>query len=154
MNVTDATSERSNRRESPATRVVVGVDGSESSLEALRHAARFARLLDAPLRSVTLWTFVVYEAMPISWDPERDARRIAEQAARTVFGDELPERFEIATRSGPAALGLIEESNSAQLLVVGSRGHGGFAGLLLGSVSAQCAEHAKCPVLVVHAPKN
>lgn len=130
--------------------IVVGVDGSESSIEALREAARFAELLGADLRAVTVWRFPSFEATPSEWDPEEDAQVIARGAANSLWGKNWPLWFEIAIRRGPAASALIEESENAQLLFVGSRGHGGFAGLLLGSVSSQCAEHANCPVVVLH----
>ena len=67
-----------------------------------------------------------------------------------VFGPTPPEGMIMTVREGGAARALIEMSGGSQMLVVGSRGHGGFAGLLLGSVSAACAEHASCPVLVIH----
>lgn len=133
--------------------VVVGVDGSESSLDALREGARYAQLLGAPLRAVTTWSYPDYEVVPVAWDPEKDAEEIARDSSAKVFGDSLPAGFETVTRVGPPATALIEESASAQLLVTGSRGHGGFAGLLLGSVSSQCAEHAQCPVLIMHRPR-
>jgi hypothetical protein len=65
-----------------------------------------------------------------------------------VGGD--PQPVDLVVRQGGAAAVLIDQSRDADLLVVGSRGHGGFAGLILGSVSTACAEHAHCPVLVVH----
>jgi nucleotide-binding universal stress UspA family protein len=147
MKAEDATSVERTPSQRP---IVVGVDWSESSIEALREGARFAELLGTPLRAVTAWRFPPFEAMPSQWDPEEDAQVIARESANAVWGTNWPSWFEIATRRGPAALALIEESDSAQMLFVGSRGHGGFAGLLLGSVSSQCAEHAKCPVLVLH----
>jgi nucleotide-binding universal stress UspA family protein len=67
-----------------------------------------------------------------------------------VFGGRRPPGLRTDVREGNAARVLLEASEGARMLVVGSRGHGGFAGLLLGSVSAACAEHASCPVLVLH----
>jgi nucleotide-binding universal stress UspA family protein len=67
-----------------------------------------------------------------------------------VFGGDRPAGLVTRVEQGGAARILIDVSQGANLLVVGSRGHGGFAGLLLGSVSSACAEHAACPVLVVH----
>jgi nucleotide-binding universal stress UspA family protein len=61
-------------------------------------------------------------------------------------------RLSTKTLHGPPARTLIEESRNAFMLVLGSRGHGGFAGLLLGSVSTACAQHAHCPVLIMHGP--
>lgn len=76
--------------------------------------------------------------------------RIATQAAETVFGRHPPDWYSSVIREGLPARQLLNESEGAEMLVVGSRGLGGFAGLLLGSVRSACAEHAKCPVLVVH----
>ncbi|CCW11694.1 universal stress protein family [Rhodococcus aetherivorans] len=67
-----------------------------------------------------------------------------------VLGSEPGVSVQELVRRGGAARVLLDESRDAQFLVVGSRGHGGFSGLLLGSVSAACAEHAHCPVLVIH----
>lgn len=131
--------------------VVVGVDGSESSVDALRHARRFAEALQLPVVVLTAWTwppFVEGAGYMNQWSPEEDARTIAEGAVEQVFGESSDVTIRIA-QGAPAKL-LIEASSDASMLVVGSRGHGGFAGLLLGSVSSTCAEHAHCPVLVVH----
>jgi nucleotide-binding universal stress UspA family protein len=70
--------------------------------------------------------------------------------AEAVFGDQPPAGLQRQVREGGAAKVLLDAGESAIILVVGSRGHGGFAGLLLGSVSANVAEHASCPVLVIH----
>ncbi|PJJ63782.1 universal stress protein [Compostimonas suwonensis] len=135
------------------TRIVVGIDGSDASVEALRHAIGIAEKFGSSVKAVTVWSYPIsYTPVPVEWSPEGDARQIVEQVATAVFGPVRPEWFTAATREGSPALVLIDESASADLIVVGSRGHGGFAGLLLGSVSSQCAEHAHCPVLVVHDP--
>ena len=130
--------------------IVVGVDGSAPSILALRWAGVLAPLLKAPIRAVTCWQFqiAVGTFVPVIWDPEQEARNVGAAAVDTAFGRVPPAGIELVASQGQAAKVLVEESKSAQLVVVGSRGHGGIEGLLLGSVSAAVAEHAKCPVLV------
>lgn len=70
-----------------------------------------------------------------------------------VFGSQRPPGLTVVVEQGPARNVLLDASDGAEMLV-GSRGHGGFVGLLLGSVSAACAEHAHCPVVVIHAPTS
>jgi len=133
-------------------RVVVGVDGSASSHRALEWAAFQAAVLDTSIEAVTAWQVPTDYGFSVSpqWDPAVDMRQVLMDSVRTVFGEEPPARLQLAVHEGGAARVLIDASRGAQLLVVGSRGHGGFTGLLLGSVSASVAEHAHCPVLVVH----
>lgn len=139
--------------------VVVGVDGSDFSIDALRTAQRMASALSAPLRVVAAWRyraagfgFPPLGLVPITMNPspEEEAEAVVSQALRVVFGDEVPANVSTAIMEGAAAEVLIEQSREAELLVVGSRGHGGFVGLLLGSVSSACAQHALSPVLIVH----
>lgn len=134
--------------------IVVGVDGSESSLDALDYALDLAEALQRPVEAIAVWhmpPFVYGGYYPLmDWTPEEDAKRVLDQVAEAVFGDERPGWYSHAAVHGRPASVLIEASDHAELIVVGSRGHGGFAGLLLGSVSAATAEHAHCPVLVVH----
>jgi nucleotide-binding universal stress UspA family protein len=136
-----------------APRVVVGVDGSESSKQALRWAARIAATNGAQIQVLGTWAFPVsYGAGPGTgdWNPEQDMDKCLTEAVDEVFGSERPAGLTVTVHEGGTAKALIEASEGALMLVVGSRGHGGFAGLLLGSVSASVAEHATCPVLVVH----
>lgn len=133
--------------------ILVGVDGSPSSLDALRKAAEFAKLLKTPLGVVTAWQYPVGFAgaiPPPSWSPEADAEAIQKEALQAVFPDGPPEGTTTTIAAGPAAGVLIDRSKDASMLVLGSRGRGGFVGMLLGSVSAACAEHAHCPVLILH----
>lgn len=132
-------------------RVLVGVDGSASSIAALRYAARIADVFDAPLEAVTIWRHpTLADAYLVAdWSPEDDTRAILDGAMEDAFGSEPPDLVRTVLPGAPART-LVELSNRAGLLVLGSRGHGGFAGLVLGSVSAACAAHAKCPVLIVH----
>lgn len=136
--------------------VVVGVDGSESSKAALRWAADYAASVGARLDVITAWhlpsTFTGPGYIPATFDLEVDYQKVLEQVVDEVFGAERPSFLRLVVREGGAAQLLIEASKDADLVVVGSRGHGGFAGLLLGSVSAKLAEHAKCPVLIMHGP--
>lgn len=133
-------------------KIIVGVDGSASSIDALRYAARIAAALEAPLEAVTTWTMppVTGALLIEGWSPETDAGVILETSIQQAFDGEAPRGLTRTTIAGPTARTLIEESKHAEMLVLGTRGLGGFAGLLLGSVSATCVEHAHCPVLVVH----
>lgn len=142
-----------------ANRIVVGVDGSAHSERALRWAVDEARRRGIGLHVVTCWT------LPITLSPsalatmpseglERDAREVAEKEINNVLG-ESPSDLDVSVEviEGPAALRLLDFGNIAEMIVVGSRGRGGFAGLLLGSVSQHLAERAPCFVVVVHCPK-
>ena len=134
--------------------IVVGVDGSPSSKAALRWALDYAGLTGKRVTAVSAWQYphdYGFATTPAEvWHPDTDAAEALEAAVRDVTGDDRPEEFEAITRQGHPTMVLLDLGNEADLLVVGSRGHGGFAGLLLGSVSAACAEHARCPVLVMH----
>ena len=136
-------------------RILVGVDGSASSLTALRWAARLAPTLDADIEALMVWDYPTNfgwsAALAQDWRPDNDARKALEAALDEAFDAERPVDLKADIAEGPAAAVLRDRSATALLLIVGSRGHGGFTGLLLGSVSTACAEHAKCPVLVVHA---
>ncbi|KAA9111404.1 universal stress protein [Microbacterium rhizomatis] len=139
--------------ETPVKPIVVGVDGSASSIDALRHAAELAAVTDAPIEAVTAWQFpITYDrTMTLQpWDPESEARKIAVEAIEEAFPAGAPERLTSVVAAGPAAAVLVRRSAEASMLVVGSRGRGGFAGMLLGSVSTACAQHAHCPVLIMH----
>ncbi|TAJ46308.1 MAG: universal stress protein [Herbiconiux sp.] len=141
------------------SRVVVGVDGSEASIDALRKAGVIAEAFGAKLDVVCVWTYPIsrYTVVPPEWYPDRDAAHTVREVAAVVFGETKPDYVKLSIVEGSAARVLIDESDTADLIVTGSRGHGGFAGLLLGSVSAEIAAHAHCPVLIVHphaAPKS
>lgn len=132
--------------------IIAAVDGSPSSIEALRYASRLAEAFHAPLDAVITWSYPPYSdpAFISAWSPKDDATTILDDAIRRAFGENPPTQLGRRVLAGAAAPTLIDLSRSAAMLVLGSRGLGGFAGLLLGSVSAACAEHAHCPVLVVH----
>jgi nucleotide-binding universal stress UspA family protein len=139
-------------------RVVVGIDGSKPSHEALRWARFMADVTGSTLEVMMVWQRISaygagaagWVAFPPDWDPAEEARRALTDTVAEVFGSTPPQDMIMTVREGGAAHALIEMSGAARMLVVGSRGHGGFAGLLLGSVSTACAEHASCPVLVIH----
>ncbi len=136
--------------ESRNGRIVVGLDGSDESLAALRRGYIVATALNTELVAVTVWHFPAgYGSLATDWSPEADANEVQETAVAAVFGSDAPSWFRTEVLEGSPAEVLIRESQDAQMLIVGSRGHGGFSGLLLGSVSSACAEHARCPVLVM-----
>lgn len=140
------------------TRVIVGVDGSEPSKHALRWAQFIAHAAGSTLEAVAAWqTFgapgwmgAAWTIMPTDWNPAQDANEMLTATIGEVFGEHPPAGLRLTVREGNAAQVLLQTSAGARMLVVGSRGHGGFSGLLLGSVSAACTHHATCPVLVVH----
>jgi nucleotide-binding universal stress UspA family protein len=140
--------------------IVVGVDHSEGAKEALRFALEEAKLRHATLRVVHAWQYAHIGATglegsyPALGGDIKELRDAAERDLDATLQEAIPETatIEIQRRvveDRPAAA-LVDESRAAEMVVVGSRGHGGFAGLLLGSVSQQVAHHAACPVVIVH----
>jgi nucleotide-binding universal stress UspA family protein len=138
------------------TTVVVGVDGSPGSRKALRWAALEAVDHQAELTVVNVWEHTLLPpagSVSVSEHYVPDASQTtAEDLVRIIkeeLGDAPPVRVEPHVKQGRPAKVLIDESENADLLVVGPRGHGGFAGLVLGGVSQHVAAYAKCPVVVV-----
>jgi nucleotide-binding universal stress UspA family protein len=136
--------------------VVVGTDGSEGSLAAVRVAAREARLRQGELMVICAWQPPIFGSIPAYGVGAPVADTLAElrQALENTLAAEglgpdgdLPVHAVVVQDS--AARALLDASAGAELVVVGTRGHGGFAGLVLGSVSHQVASHATCPVMVV-----
>jgi nucleotide-binding universal stress UspA family protein len=133
-------------------RIVVGVDGSEPSRHALRWAQFMARALDAEIDAVAAWEITAVEASAWvdEWNPERETATQLHATVTEVLGPEPGVPVREIVRQGSAAGELIQASRGAQMLILGSRGHGGFHGLQLGSVSSASATHAHCPVLIIH----
>lgn len=133
--------------------IVVGVDGSESSIDALRWAADQARLTGASLEVVTTWeypnSFGWAPAWPTDWDPGGDATKALAKVVEEVLGKSSDIAVRQVVLEGHPAPALVQAAEKADLLVVGSRGHGEFAGMLLGSVSEHCATHSPGPVVIV-----
>ncbi|HVV59534.1 MAG TPA: universal stress protein [Gaiellaceae bacterium] len=135
--------------------IVVGVDGSPGSQAALAWAAREAKVHGKPLTLICTWQLPVGSYGWPTLLPELldDFKAVAaDQLAKAcdAVGPAL-DGLEVTrtVREGSAANVLIEASEGADLLVVGTRGHGGFVGMLLGSVSAACAHHSRCPLVIV-----
>jgi len=130
--------------------IVVGVDGSSESVRATAWAAEQARATGGTLELLIVWARPMSYGLPLvvgGYSPEDEAQGVVEKAAS---GIDLPaQRLRTSVVNGAPAVVLVERSKSADLLVVGSRGHGGFAEMLLGSVSDHCVHHASCPVVVV-----
>lgn len=135
----------------PRSRIVVGIDGSPQSIAALRYAATLAATLGHGL--VAFWSWlprIALEDYTPEWAPEQDARDALDKSIDSAFGDDAPANLEREVAMGPAAPNLIEASKGAAMLVLGTRGRGGFKGLVMGSVSSSLAAHAQCPVLIHH----
>ena len=139
--------------------IVVGIDGSGNSERALEWAAREAALRQVPLTVITVHEPVVaYWGSVISVPDDRAVSERDGKAAREQTDEVLdrldgitPPRVNVNAIAGFPAQELLKASQSAELLVVGSRGAGGFARLVMGSVSSQVAHHAHCPVVVIPA---
>ena len=144
--------------------IVVGVDGSDHSRHALAWAMREAELRDLPLCVMTVHPPPARPATEIYWgipsfpensfNPERvqaATQQFVDQVAHEVGGT-LP-KVTVSVVTGDASEELVNASYDADLLVVGTRGSGGFARLLMGSVSSQVTHHAACPVVVIPKPR-
>jgi nucleotide-binding universal stress UspA family protein len=133
--------------------IVVGVDGSGSSKAALRWAVRQAKLTGSSVEAVTTWRYPT--AYGLAPGPESvldfgtHAKNVLVEALAEVSGFEPDVPVRPLVTEGAAAEVLLHEARGADLLVVGSRGHGGVASAFLGSVSMYCVLHAHCPMLVL-----
>ncbi|MFJ8098639.1 universal stress protein [Streptomyces griseofuscus] len=144
-------------RQSERERIVVGVDGSEGSKQALNWAMRQAELTGGWVEAVIAWDVPQFHGA-LGWMPPSSSDEAAlEGRARSEVTSAVEEavaahptvQVSTVARYGTPAGVLLEASRDAALLVVGSRGLGGFKGLLLGSVAQHCVQHAHCPVLVL-----
>lgn len=146
----DGTEETAERQE----RIVVGVDGSGPSIKALEWAVQQARRTGAKIEAVQAWEVpTMYGSgmmvMPGGEEFDKSAKQSLEAAVDHALGGVSDVAVETHTIGGHPAKSLIDMAEGADLLVVGSRGHGGFIGSLMGSVSHYCVNHAPCPVVVV-----
>lgn len=133
--------------------VVVGIDGSQPSKDALAWAARYARLTGSTLQVVTTWEYpTAYGwsiAVPLNVDMSYDAKVVQDAVLTEVLAGEPDLLVQGSVIEGHPSPVLLHEASTASLLVLGRRGHGEFTGMLLGSVSQHCVAHARCPVVVV-----
>ncbi|QJS08181.1 universal stress protein [Streptomyces argyrophyllae] len=139
-------------------RVVVGVDGSHSSYEALRWAVRYAGLVDGVVEAVAVWELPgLYgwsgPAVDMDVDEDETRRKMSEELTE-VLGADTAGSVRTRVVHGNAADVLLRAAEGAEVLVVGSRGRGGFARALLGSVSRHVSQHASCPVVIVRSEKE
>ncbi len=137
--------------------IVVGVDGSDASKEALRWAAREASCTGGRIEAVLAWTFPPYTGIGIvtdDFDYQGRAREVLESSITEAFDSTRPPNLHTSVVQGNAARVLIDASRNAALLVVGNRGYGGFSEALLGSVGQHCTQHAVCPVVVIRGDRT
>ena len=140
-----------------ARRIVVGVDGSPSSVAALRWAVAEATVTGDTVEAIMVWQYPIaadgYGWAPVFIDErvnlEAYAEKTLSEAVDLAISPDCPVAVERRVVEGYASTELVAESAHADLLVVGSRGHGTFADALIGSTSQNCAHHAKCPVVIV-----
>jgi nucleotide-binding universal stress UspA family protein len=134
-------------------RIVAGVDGSDSSIKALDWAARQGELTGSMLEVITTWqwprSYGWAAPFPSDFDPQSNAETLLNDAIAKVRADHPQVNMRTTVIEGHPAPVLVDASRTADLLVVGSRGHGEFAGMLLGSVSEHCVTNAHCPVVVM-----
>ncbi|WP_343320138.1 universal stress protein [Arthrobacter sp. TMP15] len=137
--------------------IVVGVDGSDSSVEALRKAVWLAQHLDAQVKALACWNYPNAYVVPYAlgnFDFEGAAQEVLDSAVERAFGLDWPRQLSAHLVQGSARSVLIDASEDATILVLGRRGFGGFKGLLMGSVSSACTAHAHCPVMIVNPPPD
>jgi nucleotide-binding universal stress UspA family protein len=148
--------------------IVVGIDDSESSREALRWAVEEGRLRGTPVVAIHAWqppmippmadigpvAPPMYDIATLITEAEKAAQAFAERVVREVAGSDPGVEVRPVELEGSPASVLIEAAEGAELVVVGSRGVGGFRGLLLGSVGRHVAEHAPCPVVIHRTRKS
>lgn len=138
--------------ESGHPHIVVGLDGSASSIAAMNWAAHQAELTGARLDAVTAWQWpskYQWTRTPPDYDPAGDTQKSVDAVIDEVRSAYPSVAIQSTVVEGNPARVLVEKSQGAELLVVGSRGHGEFPGMLLGSVSQHCATSAHCAVVVL-----
>jgi nucleotide-binding universal stress UspA family protein len=135
--------------------IVVGVDRSTETRAAMGFALEEAQFRGARLLAVhAIDPLSTYSSLAVDVAAVHGAAdQLLEDAINEVNGENEDVEIECRVVEGAPAAVLVEKSRDADLLVVGSRGHGGFTGLLLGSVSQQCAQHATCPTVIVRQPR-
>lgn len=135
-------------------RIIVGVDGSPSANKATEWAAQEAELRGVTLELIHAWNYpnLGYGGyVAVLEDFEKDARAVLDDVTATVR-QAHPALALISTLvQGPTAQTIIDKASQADMVVVGSRGKGGFSGLLLGSVGQQLVHHCESPVVIIHA---
>ena len=151
MSSVQQASQQSDPDSKKSRRIVVGIDGSNASLLALEWAARQAEFTGASLEIVASWewpTSYGWSVVPGGYDPSSDLHKMIEPILETLRVAHPRVDVQAKIFEGHPAPVLIRESIGAELLVVGSRGHGEFVGMLIGSVSEHCVANASCPVVV------
>ncbi|HEV2375316.1 MAG TPA: universal stress protein [Streptosporangiaceae bacterium] len=140
----------------PGHRIVAGVDGSPSSMSGLQWAVEQARLTASKVDAVIAWHYPAvtggFGMAPIVMFDDFDFAEAAEKVLAAAVAEAVPDAADavrqLVVEGNPAQV-LLDAAEGADLLVVGSRGHGGFGGTMLGSVGQHCVYHAHCPVLVM-----
>jgi nucleotide-binding universal stress UspA family protein len=135
-------------------KIVVGIDGSASSIDALRWAVRQAQLTGAVVEALMAWQYPAGAVPPGTQDFQAESRQALDGAIEGAFSAAPPVQVTRVVEEGEPALTLVGRSTNAALLVIGSRGHGTFVGMLIGSVSQYCVTHAHCPVVVLRGPED
>lgn len=138
-------------------RIVVGVDGSASANAAMEWAAQEAEIRDSTLELVHAWNYpnLGYGGyVAVLEDFEKDASSVLEDVTAQIRNDHPGIKLVSSLIQGPTAQTIIDRAKEADLVVVGSRGKGGFTGLLLGSVGQQLVHHCPAPVVIIHLPSE